>query len=367
MHTLWAGKKWRCAPFFASCLWVLLGLLASGCNRPQLHQQEAFVFGTQVELSIAEVPEAEARAAASAVLAEFDRLHRLLHAWQPSEITRLNDALAAGMAYAPPPEVLTYLADAQQIARAGEHLFDPGIGRLIALWGFQNDHFEARLPDAAALAAWRQHRPSMADLVMREGQVSSRNRQLAIDLGGYAKGVALDRAADILRARGIRNALINIGGNVMALGDKSGTPWKIGIRHPRGSGYLAALALHDGEAIGTSGDYQRYFELDGRRYAHLLDPRTGEPAQGTQAVTVLISPGPSPVSGAVGMRSDALSKPLFIAGADAWSPLAERLGVRSALRVDASGQIFVTEPLAKRLTWPPGSLAPHILSGPGGR
>ena len=342
-----------------------LGQLAA-CSRPQVHQQESFVFGTQVELTVAGVAEPAARAAEAAVLAEFDRLHHLLHAWQPSELTKLNEAIAAGRPHPPPAEVLALVEDAQRIAASGEHLFDPGIGRLIALWGFQSDEFKAQRPPANALLAWQKQRPSIADLKISRGQVSSSQRAVALDLGGYAKGVALDRAADILRQRGIHNALINIGGNVMALGSKNGTPWKVGIRQARGSGYLASLELFDGEAIGTSGDYQRYFELDGRRYSHLLDPRTGEPAQGTQAVTVLIAPGPSRVGGGVGMRSDALSKPLFIAGAGEWARMAARLGVTAALRVDASGRIEVTEGLAKRLTWPAGAVEAKLIGLPVG-
>ena len=349
-----AGR--RCGRFFAIRLAALFAtvVLLAACQRAPLVQQESFVFGTQVEVSIAGQPEAEARAAIGAVLAEFDRLHHLLHAWQPSELTRLNDALAAGKAHAPPPEVLALVEDAQRIAAAGDYLFDPGIGRLIALWGFQSDEFKPLKPPAAALAAWRADRPSIGDLTIRDGTVTSRKRGVALDLGGYAKGVALDRAAAILRQRGINNALINIGGNVMALGSKNGTPWKIGIRQPRSNGYLAALELRDGEAIGTSGDYQRFFELDGRRYSHLLDPRSGEPAQGTQAVTVLISPGPSPLAGGVGMRSDALSKPLFIAGREGWRGMSEKLGVDQALRIDADGSVVVSEKLASRLSWADG-------------
>ena len=110
-----------------------------------------------------------------------------------------------------------------------------------------------------------------------------------------------------------------------------------------GNAPLATLDLRDGEAIGTSGDYQRYFELAGRRYCHLLDPRSGAPAQGTQAVTVLIPPGAQS-----GMRSDAASKPLFIAGAD-WLRQAQRLGVGAALRIDADGTMTVTAALRERL------------------
>jgi thiamine biosynthesis lipoprotein len=153
---------------------------------------------------------------------------------------------------------------------------------------------------------------------------SSRQRQLALDFGGYLKGVALDRAASILRAQGVQHALINIGGNVMALGSKNGQRWRVGIQHPRQPGPLATLELDDGEAIGTSGDYQRYFEVDGRRYCHLLDPRSGQPVTHTQALSVLITPRPANT----GALSDVASKPLFIAGDD-WPRLARAMAGRA--------------------------------------
>jgi thiamine biosynthesis lipoprotein len=337
---------------------ALLAALAVACGRPAVHQQESFVFGTQVQVTVAGVDEAGARKAAGAVLAEFDRLHRLLHAWQPSEITALNDAFAAGRPHRPPAEVLALIVDAQVVARQGDYLFDPGIGRLVKLWGFHGDEFTPKLPDPQALAAWKRAPASIADVTIDGDTVRSRSSAVAIDLGGYAKGVALDRAAAILRAQGVANALINIGGNVLALGSKNGTPWKVGIRDPAGSGYLATLDLADGEAIGTSGDYQRYFELDGRRYSHLLDPRTAEPAQGTRALTLLVDGKDA------GMRSDALSKPVFIAGREGWTAMAARLGVERVLRVDADGRIAVTAKMAGRLAWPQGAMPPQVVVNP---
>ncbi len=138
----------------------------------------------------------------------------------------------------------------------------------------------------------------------------------------------------------------HFGGNILALGSKSGTPWRVGIQHPRRPEPLATLELHDGEAIGTSGDYQRFFEFEGRRYCHLIDPRRGEPAQQTQSLTVLIQPGKGH---GVGMRSDVLSKPLFILGDD-WPSLARPLGVDLVLRVAADGRIEATAKMAARLT-----------------
>jgi thiamine biosynthesis lipoprotein len=323
------------------CLTVFSLLVA--CGRPSLHRQESYVFGTRVEILIASADEAKARPAAAAVLAEFDRLHRAYHAWRPSELAALNADLAEGKTREVRIEMAALLADAQRFSAHSDGLFDPGIGHLIGVWGFQSDEYRAARPDPAILADWRQNRAGIADLKIDGLRISSRSHRVAIDLGGYLKGYALDRAALILRERGIANALINIGGNVMALGDKNGEPWSVGIQHPRKPGPLATLVLHDGEAIGTSGDYQRFFELDGRRYCHLIDPASGEPVAHTQALTVLIAP-----SNRAGTLSDMATKPLFIAGQN-WLGLAERLGVDQVLRVDAAGRISVSPKMRKRL------------------
>ncbi len=334
-------KKIAPAPLVAF-LFILLSLL-SGCGQSRLHQRESFVFGTRVEILVAGVDEARARQAAAAVLGEFDRLHRIYHAWQPSELSELNAALAAGKTHAVSDEMVSLLKDAQRLSALGDGLFDPGIGRLIKAWGFQSSEFRETLPDPEVIADWRRNRAGMADLVIDGNRVRSRSRRVAVDLGGYLKGYALDRAAEILKEQGIRDALINIGGNVMALGSKNGEAWSIGIQHPRQPGPLATLKLRDGEAVGTSGDYQRYFEADGKRYCHLLDPRSGKPAMHTQALTVLISP-----RARAGTLSDMASKPLFIAG-EKWPGQARTLHVDQVLRVDASGAIQVSSRLRERL------------------
>ena len=330
---------------------VLLLVLVWGlaaCGKAPLHQQQAFVFGTRVEVLIAGLPEAVARPATAAVLREFDRLHRSYHAWQPSELSVLNQSIATGRQQGVTSEMAALIGEAQRLASASEGLFDPGIGRLIGLWGFQSDDLPAALPDAGALAAWRSVRPGIADLQVEGTEISSRQREVALDFGGYLKGVALDRAASILKAQGVDNALINIGGNVLALGSKNGQRWRVGIQHPRQPGPLATLELDDGEAVGTSGDYQRYFEVDGRRYCHLLDPRSGRPVMHTQALTVLVT-----ARLAAGTLSDVASKPLFITGGD-WPRLARQLQVEYVLRVDADGRVQVSRALHARLEYAGG-------------
>jgi thiamine biosynthesis lipoprotein len=323
---------------------AVLAVFLAACGRTPLQEQQAYVFGTRVEvLVVSEDPE-QGRKAIAAVLREFDRLHRAYHAWQDSELTILNSAIFSGRPQQVSPELAEFVQEAQALSKQGDYLFDPGIGQLIKLWGFQADEFKAELPVQADIQAWLRSKPSIADIRIDGQTITSRNRNVALDFGGYLKGVALDRAAAILRAQGINNALINIGGNIMALGSKEGKKWRVGIQHPRQSGPLATVTLNDGEAIGTSGDYQRFFEVDGKRYAHLLDPRTGYPADHTQAVTVLIPPGPR-----AGTLSDATSKPIFIAGPEQWREMARKMDIGLVLRVDRDNRIFVTEALRQRL------------------
>jgi thiamine biosynthesis lipoprotein len=254
-----------------AALLALLALWLSACGRQAPLVQESYVFGTRVEVLVWGAPDASAQAATAAVLREFDRLHRTYHAWQTSELTALNDAIAAGHPHEVSAELAALISEAQALAAQGEYLFDPGIGRLVALWGFHNDEFKPTLPDTAALAALVAARPSIAKLRLDDRRVTSTDIAVALDFGGYLKGVALDRAAATFKAHGIRNALINIGGNVLALGKKGDQPWRVGIRHPRpeqaGGAPLATLELRDGEAIGTQATTSA-FELDGRRHSH---------------------------------------------------------------------------------------------------
>lgn len=327
---------------------ILLVLLAS-CGG-QVHRQQSYVFGTLVEVTVYGEPEDKAKGVTDQVLRDFDAMHRAFHAWQPGDLERLNGILSRALPGAPAqaevsPELAAMLKDAARLAELGEDLFNPAIGNLVRLWGFHSDAFEPRLPDAKAIEKLVKAHPRLADLAIAGTHVTGTNPAVRLDLGGYAKGYALDKAAAYLRSQGVRNALINIGGNILALGTKGGTPWRVGIQHPRRAGALATLELRDGEAIGTSGDYQRYFEVGGERYCHLVDPRTGWPVRHTQAVTV-VTRGEQ-----AGTLSDVASKPLFIAGPGEWRLLAKRMGIDTALRVSADGGVTVTRALHDRLSW----------------
>lgn len=329
--------------FSRLALFALAVLLASCSGKEPLYQEQAYVFGTQVDVSIYGEDEAKSRQAVVLVMREFQRLHDKLHAWKPSELSDLNAAIAQGKDKKVSPELVAMLKDAAHVSAQSNGLFNPSIGGLIHAWGFQADDFKAMLPNEKKIAALVKANPQMSDLVIRSKEVRSRNKAVRLDLGGYAKGYALDRAAAILKQQGIHNALINIGGNVLALGSHGTRAWRVGIQHPRKPGPLAILELHDREAIGTSGDYQRYFELDGKRYCHLIDPRTGYPVQGVEAVTILTH------GEHAGLLSDAASKPLFISGAAGWLAAARKMHLDEALLIDAQGVVHLTAAMQKRL------------------
>ncbi|OWY40835.1 thiamine biosynthesis protein ApbE [Xenophilus sp. AP218F] len=323
--------------------------LLAGCQpAAQPYQQESYVFGTRVEITVAGLPPDRARQAVAGALADLDSLHRRLHAWQPgSELMALNDAIAAGRPQRVAPDLMGLLAASQRYEALSDGLFSPAIGKLVALWGFHADNYAAVLPDPARLQALVAARPRMSDLTLRDGAARSANREVAVDLGGIAKGWALDRVRGELLRAGVKSGLINIGGNVLAIGVKpDGSAWKVGIQHPRENRAMAVATLNDGEAIGTSGDYQRYFSAQGRRHCHLVDPRDGNADCKMQAATVLTGPGPE-----AGMLSDAASKPLYLAGPARAGYYAQRFGVRQWLLVDGAGEVWISGPLARRLAW----------------
>ncbi|NHA14096.1 FAD:protein FMN transferase [Thioalkalivibrio sp. XN279] len=283
--------------------------------------------GTLVDVTVYGVPADEAGTAAREVERLFHDLHR---AWQPQgdgALGRLNTMLAADPATDPAAvdaDLGMLIAAANGLAQDTGGLFDPGLGALVQLWGFASaESLPAAPPPPEAVAAWLEERP------------------LQVDLGGFAKGVAVDRAIALLRARGIEHAIVNAGGDLRAIGRKGDRPWRIGIRAPRDpAGVLAALETAGDEAVFTSGDYERWFEHDGRRYHHILDPRTGYPTAGLVSVTVLHADAG---------RADAAATALMVAGPEAWPAVAAALGIEAVMVVRADGGIELTPAMQPRI------------------
>ena len=228
----------------------------------------------------------------------------------PSELTRLNAALAAGDTAEVTPETAALLQRAQDFAAESGQRFNPAIGRLIALWGFQGDNPPLGPPppqteiDALLAAA-----PDMDALRIEGTRIGSSNPAVQIDLGGFAKGYAVDRAMAALRALGIDNAIVNAGGDLRAVGRHGDRPWRIGIRQPvNDGGIIASLETHGDESVFTSGGYERFFDYEGRRDHHIIEPHDGYPLRHTLSVTVIDDEATA---------ADAAITALFIAGPEA--------------------------------------------------
>lgn len=346
------ARKWRISVLVAAIALIAAVSLRAFRTEPLYHTQ-SYIFGTLVDISIYGEPEDRARQAANQVLQDFQSLHNQLHAWkpikegQPSEVGALNQAFASGSTPVPvSPQLAAILKNASEFSLQSQELFNPAIGNLIGAWGFQRDEFSAVEIDHEKIQALVKANPRMSDIIISDNMAYSTNPNVKLDLGGYAKGYALDMAADYLRRQHINNALINIGGNIIALGRHGEHPWRVGIQHPRKPSAIAALDLPDGWAIGTSGDYQRYFTLDGKRYCHVIDPRSGYPVQHTQAVTVLIPPQQH-----AGIMSDVASKPIFIAAPEHKANIAATLGIQYFMVIDQQTNIAVSSALADKLEW----------------
>lgn len=332
------------------------GILQFKPKAPLYHSQ-SYVFGTLVDISIYGETDERARAVTNLILQDFQHLHHRFHAWKTdtlghaSELGQLNEAFAKGTS---PIEVQADLAniirDATALSVKSNGLFNPAIGHLVSAWGFQRDEFSAVQINQETIENLVQAAPRMTDIVLNKSNVYSKNSSVKLDLGGYAKGYALDLALQRLRQEKIKHALVNIGGNIIALGQHGQKPWRVGIQHPRAPTAIATLDLADGWAIGTSGDYQRYFFKEKQRYCHIIDPRTGYPVQHTQSVTVLIPPQSAHQIQA-GVLSDVATKPIFIASPENKNQMAKKFGIEYLMVIDEKSNILISKKLAKNLHW----------------
>jgi len=192
-------------------------------------------------------------------------------------------------------------------------------------------------PDEATVEAERRHIDyRFVELDQAAGTVRFTEDGVRINLGGIAKGYVVERGVDILRMRGVHNAIVTAGGDSRLLGDRRGQPWMVGIRDPRNDGQVAISIPLEDEAISTSGDYERYFEEGDVRYHHIIQPNTGAPASGVHSATVF---GPDAVI------TDALSTSVFVMGVDQGLRLIATLPDYESIVIDAAGRIFYSDGL----------------------
>lgn len=321
---------------------ILACLIGLGCepgNRDFRHQ--FYAFGTLVTIDLFQVsPRAHAGAIAD-IEARIRDIDSNWYPWREGELRRINTAIASGAAIEVSPALGTLLRRAAELERLSGGKFNPGMGRLTELWGF-HDVASPRTspPDDAEIQEWLG--ASTATIRWDGNVLRSGSDKLMLDLGGIAKGSILEQFVGVLRDAGIDNAIIDIGGDLTVIGRIGGRSARIGVRSPRSEGVIAWLEVGDGETIVTSGDYERFFEHQGRRYQHVLDPESGYPVQQTISATVLHT---DPV------LADAAATALLVGGAAEFEALCTALGLDQALIVTASGDLRLTRTLEKRLNW----------------
>jgi thiamine biosynthesis lipoprotein len=297
-------------------------------------KREEAIMGTAIGVELWCEDPAQGESAIVAVLAEMHRIDAAMSPHKPdSELSRINREAGAG----PVPlsaEMSRLLARAADFSLLSGGAFDITYAAVGQLYDYRKgvQPTPEELAAAKKAVGWRHLELDERNRTVRFGKPGMR-----IDLGGFAKGHAIDNAAAILRAHGIHHAHVSAGGDSRVVGDRRGRPWSIGVRDPRRRGEIVAVLPLEDVSISTSGDYERYFDApDGERCHHLLDPSTGRSPHGVRSVTVVADDG---------LTTEALSKTVFVLGVHRGLRLVEALPGVDAVVVDAEGVLHYSSGL----------------------
>lgn len=316
---------------FFSLLILVLTLTACGPGPTEKKKETTqLLMGTLVTISTWGLSAAEDEKAVTAAFREMARVEALLSSHKPeSAISRVN-ASPRGFPRKVDAEVLHVMREAMRFQELSGGAFDPGLRPLVRLWRFSETPPPVAPPSRDEVTAWLQARGGGVGVELTDGGMVLLNRGVGLDLGGIAKGYAIDRAVSVLREHGVKNAIVNAGGDMRVMGDKGGAPWRIGVQHPRNpDNAIAVVDLSGDIAMVTSGDYERYFVTKERRYHHVLNPGTGYPAEsGLMSVSVQAS---------TAMAADALSTAVFVMGPKRGLAFLKQAGAEGML-IDAQGR-----------------------------
>jgi thiamine biosynthesis lipoprotein len=311
---------------------LALALLAGCSHTPRDVKESRFLMGTLVTFTISDAPRDQALTAIREAAAEMRRIERAftIYGDAPNAVKAFN-ASPVNQDVRLPAEVSQLLETSLTLARESGGAFSPALGAPDLLWGFSRAEPPHRPPDMARLHAlmqgadWRN--------IVRHGQAWRHTSAAAqLDFGGIAKGYAIDRAVAVLKRHGITHAIVDAGGDMRILGNHHGRPWRIGLRHPRRKNATLGWFEASGDiAIVTSGDYERFFIWQGRRYHHILDPATGLPARKSMSATIVAKSA---------TLADGWSTALFVAG-PAGLAMIRQHGMQAVL-MDAQGRLHRT-------------------------
>lgn len=290
---------------FLPTIYYLLSTALCGCQNKTLHRDTQVMMGTFIEVISPD------KNAAGIVFSEIKRVENLLSRYkEDSEIARLNKSGKLRVS----PDTFYILEQAKAFWQASGGAFDITVGPLADLWGFTDKKYHLPKKEEIRKALILVGSDKIIFNV-EDNVVKFRLPGMKIDLGAIAKGYAVDCAARKLKEQGMRSCLINAGGQIYCLGDKFGRPWRVAVRSPRGKDFIDYLELKD-QSVATSGDYEQYFIKGNKRYAHILNPMNGYPANsGIVSVTVI---APS------GLTADCLATSIFVLGKEKGTELAKK-------------------------------------------
>jgi thiamine biosynthesis lipoprotein len=315
---------------------VILALAASGAHAEWVGDATDLM-GTRVSVELWADDEARGLELVAAVMEDYRRIDRAMSTYKPDSEISLVNSRAATEAVPISEELFSLLERSVALSAASHGAFDITYESVGYLYDFRAGVRPTDEEISERLAAI-DYRHIVLD--REKSAVRFTSPGVRINLGGIAKGYAVQHAAEYLRSRGVEHALLNAGGDTRVIGDRRGQPWIVGIRHPRQEDeVITRLPLVD-EAISTSGDYERFFEENGRRYHHIINPDTGRPTEGVLTVTVI---GPD------GTLTDGLDTAIFVLGAEAGLKLMESYPDYEAIIVDSTGKI----------SYSPGLVAPE--------
>ncbi len=320
---------------------IILSILLHSCHHrsPLLIKRHRILMGTLVEITVIGSDVDRVEAAINDAFGEIERVEGLMSRKIPgSDVARIN-RWAGIRAVDVSSESLGVIRRAEEISRASEGYFDISIGALLDLWGFEDN--EGHLPAPGEISkALHSVGYRAIHVDERASTVELKKKGMQIDLGGIAKGYAVDRAFELLTSRGYRNMIVNAGGDIRVSGRKARGPWVIGIQDPRDRSRIIATIDASEISVATSGDYERYFEREGKRYHHLLDPFTGFPARYCRSVTILAKDS---------LSADGLATAVFVMGPKRGLPLIEAMEGVEGLIVSADGEIIQSEGLKDKV------------------
>jgi len=319
-------------------------VLLTSCQKitEKLTKKQYFIFGTIIEVLVWHNNSETVSHALNDVEKELNGMHTQWHAWKAGRLYEVNEALRSGKSFILTDEEAKFIKSTALLSQQSLGHFNPAIGELINLWGFHSDDYPITAPPPSNIEIehFLLNTPKMSDIIIVNNQITSINQNIWLDFGGVAKGYAIDKAINIIKNYGIKNAIVNAGGDLRSIGKKDDKNWKVAIRKPNSEDVLAIISVEGDESIFTSGNYERYKEFDGKRYAHIINPTTGYGVKEIVSATVITDNG---------TKADAAATALIVAGTKEWQKAAQSMGLDQVLMIKADGTCEATEKMMTRL------------------